>query len=504
MPAPSIVNQTPFTDRVFFTSSTTFTFDAAITAGNVIAVMVTARGDNGHNVEDVITSLSMTGVTWDALTVFDTPNFYSTKGSLIFLGTVDSGGATTLTFNVAAGNCYVVGRAFEIQDCAVAYEDKTMLAGTNNGVNTVTSSASGTLAVADSLVLAGSYANYTSTNIGWNTPSGYTAQGSQISGSAGNTPFAVFSKTLSATTSFTTTISSTQNDSFGRCITCVVLSGTVEVEGAGDQTIGAITQTAAGTVEVQGAGDQTIGALTQTAAGTVEVQGAGAQTIGAIAQTAAGTVEVQGAGAQTIGALTQTAAGTVAVQGAGDQTIGAITQTAAGTVEVTGAGAQTIGALTQTAEGEVSSADVSGAGDQTIGAITQTAEGEVTTPGPGPAPADASIGGPGGRRIPVVYATYRGRRYSGTALEVKAQIEAQAAIDAARAPDAPTKRKARTAAFKAGQSMRDLLEVEGVEFPGLTPTEVARAEYVMARELQRAYQQAYLQALVNERSMAER
>lgn len=89
------------------------TFGSGITAGSTLFLGAAVGSDNGSvsNPAQVITSLSMTGVTWSRA---DTTQLTTTKnGSELWVGTVTTGGATSLTINHAS-NSHVTCAAIEV------------------------------------------------------------------------------------------------------------------------------------------------------------------------------------------------------------------------------------------------------------------------------------------------------------------------------------------------------------------------------------------------------
>jgi len=89
----------------------------------------------------------------------------------------------------------------------------------------------------------------------------------------------------------------------------LVISGTTDITGTLDATLGVLTSAGAGSVDVSGSLSKTLGALTSVGAGSVDVSGQGAVTLGALVLSAAGSVSVEGSLAKTLGALTLVAAG---------------------------------------------------------------------------------------------------------------------------------------------------------------------------------------------------
>jgi hypothetical protein len=146
------------------------------------------------------------------------------------------------------------------------------------------------------------------------------------------------------------------------------------ITGALDQTLGAITSSAAGTVRATGALSQTLPAITISAAGSARATGTLSQTLPAITISAAGSARATGTLAQTLPAITISAAGSARATGTLAQTLPAITISSAGKANVAGALAQTLGAITSSAAGTVA---VAGSASQAIGSITISATGVV-------------------------------------------------------------------------------------------------------------------------------
>lgn len=160
-----------------------------------------------------------------------------------------------------------------------------------------------------------------------------------------------------------------------------VTTPALETLGTLDETLGALTSSAAGTVDVAGSANPTLGALTSSSAGTVDVVGATNATLGALTLSGTGTVgELESIGTLNaiLGALTGSSTGTVDVSGAASSTLGALTSAAVGTVTVQGATSYTLGTLTSTAGGTVA---VAGTATATLGAVTTVAAGGVAVAG---------------------------------------------------------------------------------------------------------------------------
>lgn len=108
------------------------------------------------------------------------------------------------------------------------------------------------------------------------------------------------------------------------------------VEGTSDQTLGAVTGSAAGAVDIGGTSSANPAAVTGSAAGVVEepgVSGTSSATLGSVSGAAAGSVVVGGVAGGGPAAVGGSAAGSVVVGGTSAKTPAAATGSAAGTVE---------------------------------------------------------------------------------------------------------------------------------------------------------------------------
>lgn len=232
MSVPVFVQATPAVSAAIYSTARTLTFAAPVTAGSTILVMGHVRNINAASLAGVTASVSMTGAVFirraDAAVRYDTKT-----GVTLWQADEVTGGATaiTVTPTLADAQNYCDLVAIEISGCHpdVVFEAVATANAEYGAFNLPIGPAptSGSISQADTMAVVITFTNDANqrTNIGWQTPSGWTERAKTISNASGQRAIWVGTKTQTATTAVSVTVASTEADIAGRSGALLLLRG---------------------------------------------------------------------------------------------------------------------------------------------------------------------------------------------------------------------------------------------------------------------------------------
>lgn len=201
------------------------TFSTPLTAGNIVVVALGLRRDPAPaNINTLVSSVTATGVTFTR--TFTQELQWDKKGTEIWIGVVNTGGATVVNITPAnASGNFFAGAAAEFSGMDV----DSLVADTDGGFagnGAASTTVNGiTPAKANSLLIGSSFMVSNVADVGWSVPSGMTEIGKQVNAVGDRATLWFGYQILAATTVLSKTFASTQNDTFGRCAAAVVLNG---------------------------------------------------------------------------------------------------------------------------------------------------------------------------------------------------------------------------------------------------------------------------------------
>lgn len=215
-------------------------FSSGVAAGSTIFVGVTARSTNGAvvNMNDIVTSMSMTGVTF---TRAHTATQYTDQGAEIWIGTVGTAGATNLTLNFVSDSS-ISASAVEFTSALVLDKSTSKFenAKTSMTIGPLTG-LSPTLGVGVAVVFHDSWGVPA---IGFNTPASWSQIGVNNNGNGGPAPMWFGFKPTSGSSSESVTITSTNADEYGQTGIFAVYNVTSSTKTATGSATGSSSATA--------------------------------------------------------------------------------------------------------------------------------------------------------------------------------------------------------------------------------------------------------------------
>jgi hypothetical protein len=203
----TILQEATPVDVVNNSAALSSTFGAGITTGSRILMFIAVRSDIGTDeVTDVITSITMTGVTWGRVLAKGHAGY--PEGVDVWSGTVTSGGATVATIN-HTNNAHLLIYGIELNVAGTLTgtpaELSSYTVGTSESLGTVSFGSSKT-GMAFAMLQVNPWSVGTAT---FTPPAGFTTVGSQVTGGANDNVAWLAKTTLTGVASITGTLTCT-------------------------------------------------------------------------------------------------------------------------------------------------------------------------------------------------------------------------------------------------------------------------------------------------------
>lgn len=225
MTAPSVVQSKIGINQSFGPGAATLNMDSNVTAGNALITGAVIYNPN-QSTENLLSSVTLPstgqtfGINADGVFRYDPKKALS----IFSLKTISAGTPSTaiaFTPGVADSSNQATMFAIELDSNIISagtWLTNAVATNSENAVSSLTAGPTGTLPSGDLRLFAiVSNNNYNSTSdIGWQVPSGWTEVAKQSDGSSGKYTLQILTKTVSATTSQSVVTSSTVNDLYGR------------------------------------------------------------------------------------------------------------------------------------------------------------------------------------------------------------------------------------------------------------------------------------------------
>jgi hypothetical protein len=223
MAVPTVVQTAPITQGVAYSTARTVVFGSAVTAGSTIILCGQVYNEGAASLAAATASVAMTGAIFIRLA--DVPLRYTPKRGMTFWMAEDvDAGATTITVTPAIADAlnYCTLTAIEIAGARTESALEVLIpSDTANGVfwhDLGPAPASGSISQADTISVAVTWANDANnrTDIGWQTPTGWTERAKSIVSSGAQRALWLGTKSQTSTDAVSVRVQSTEADLGGR------------------------------------------------------------------------------------------------------------------------------------------------------------------------------------------------------------------------------------------------------------------------------------------------